>query len=480
MKKLILISGFILAILSACKDTQKSEKILDAVNQAFEAGNFTHADSLIGILLKDSALGTEKLAELEYKLDLMHRIRIDFRKDETRIREELSEYYPNLTDSLLQAWETSGHLEMRMIDGEKRYFKNAVGNLFRVNPEAKALKESIKGKIIKGVGAFQIRRIPEIFAKNLAIHQKPFDPQLLRIDYTLTVDANAVPDGETIRCWLPYPRISERLSKLEFIGASPGEAVIAPESQLQRTLYLEQKAVKDCVSVFKASFVIHTAAQWFEIKPEDIKPYNKNSELYREYTAERLPQITFSKPVTELAKQIVGNETNPYLQVKKMFYWIDENIPWASALEYSIMPCIPEYVIKNRKGDCGMQSLLLISMARSLGIPAKWQSGWYLLPEEKNLHDWVEIYYEGIGWVPVDPSFGLIEHENSKVKEYYLHGLDSYRFIVNDDYGQELLPPKKHPRSEPIDFQRGEVEWAGGNLYFDQWDYHLEVTYLTK
>jgi hypothetical protein len=32
-------------------------------------------------------------------------------------------------------------------------------------------------------------------------------------------------------------------------------------------------------------------------------------------------------------------------------------------------------------------------------------------------------------------------------------------------------------RSEPVDFQRGEVEWRGGNLYFDKWDYHMEVSY---
>jgi hypothetical protein len=37
-------------------------------------------------------------------------------------------------------------------------------------------------------------------------------------------------------------------------------------------------------------------------------------------------------------------------------------------------------------------------------------------------------------------------------------------------------PPKKFYRSESIDFQRGELEWKGGNLYFDQWNYHMKVT----
>ena len=46
---------------------------------------------------------------------------------------------------------------------------------------------------------------------------------------------------------------------------------------------------------------------------------------------------------------------------------------------------------------------------------------------------------------------------------------------MNNDFGQPLIPPKRYPRSETVDFQRGEVEWDGGNLYFDQWDYDLRV-----
>jgi hypothetical protein len=33
------------------------------------------------------------------------------------------------------------------------------------------------------------------------------------------------------------------------------------------------------------------------------------------------------------------------------------------------------------------------------------------------------------------------------------------------------VPRKQHFRSETVDLQRGEAEWSGGNLYFDQWDY---------
>jgi transglutaminase-like putative cysteine protease len=128
-------------------------------------------------------------------------------------------------------------------------------------------------------------------------------------------------------------------------------------------------------------------------------------------------------------------------------------------------------------GDCGIKSLLFITLARYCGIPAKWQSGWMMHPPVINLHDWAEVYFEGIGWVPVDPDFGIQYSEDEKVKYFYTNGIDSYRLIVNDDISRDFYPAKIYPRSETVDFQRGEVEWKGGNLYFDKWDYHMDVEY---
>ena len=75
----------------------------------------------------------------------------------------------------------------------------------------------------------------------------------------------------------------------------------------------------------------------------------------------------------------------------------------------------------------------------------------------------------------VDQSFGIKDSEDERVKWFCLGNTDAYRWIVNDDFSCPLYPEKIYPRSETVDFQRGEVEWRGGNLYFDQWDYDLEV-----
>ena len=154
-----------------------------------------------------------------------------------------------------------------------------------------------------------------------------------------------------------------------------------------------------------------------------------------------------------------------------------DHFPWASAREYSTLGNIPMYVLENRHGDCGQVGLLLVTMCRYAGVPARWQSGWMLHPGAVNMHDWSEVYYEGIGWVPTDVSFGRgrsAVRDNDDEYYFYTKGLDAYRLICNSDYSGHFFPAKQFIRSETVDFQRGEVEWEGGNLYFNQWSGWIE------
>lgn len=52
--------------------------------------------------------------------------------------------------------------------------------------------------------------------------------------------------------------------------------------------------------------------------------------------------------------------------------------------------------------------------------------------------------------------------------------------IINDGISGKFYPEKKYMRSDFYDFQRGEVEWKGGNIYYDKWDYDMEIEYLKR
>ena len=80
-----------------------------------------------------------------------------------------------------------------------------------------------------------------------------------------------------------------------------------------------------------------------------------------------------------------------------------------------------------------------------------------------------------------DPSKGFLPPgADEELRYFYFGNVDSYRLVANQDYSAVFDPPKTHFRSEPIDFQRGEVEWKGGNLYFNEWKYKMNITARKK
>lgn len=57
----------------------------------------------------------------------------------------------------------------------------------------------------------------------------------------------------------------------------------------------------------------------------NLKPYDKESDLYRQYTAVQEPHIV---RLDSLANAIVGDETNPLRQSELVYDYIVSNYPW--------------------------------------------------------------------------------------------------------------------------------------------------------
>jgi hypothetical protein len=245
---------------------------------------------------------------------------------------------------------------------------------------------------------------------------------------------------------------------------------------MQRTVYFEKPAADGQPTEFSVSYQLTIFGQYHAVDPERVTTASLTPNLVP-HTAERPPHIVFNNSIRLFSEQIVGNETNPWRIAQKLFAAVDL-IPWAGAREYSTITNISDYALHAGHADCGQQTLLLITLLRLNGIPARWQSGMvYSDGEYWNLHDWGLLYIEPYGWLPMDVTFGRFE-ESQDLEWFYLGGLDAYRIAFNDDYGTELSPEKHHFRSETVDSQRGEAEWKGGNLYFDQWDYEFEAQIL--
>ena len=463
------------SLASSIPATDVADKPLNDIIGMISAGQFQTASARIDAALKQSNLSVDTREAFEFQRVRMERMREDFRLTADQVKQRVREQIPDLTDAEFARWDAHGLFEHLDIDGERMYFARSPSNLFRLSPEAEA-RRKVRTPFSHG----DLEQLADYHSKVIqqakATAQSSVLPQRVKVTQTLTVDADAIPAGKTLRAWIPFPRdIVGQQQDIRFVSSQPAAHDIAPESALQRTVYLEQSTQASKPTKFSVTYELTIYSQYHAIDPAKVVSAKITPEL-ASYVAERSPHIVFTQPLSVFSRQVVGDATNPYRIAQKIFAAVDE-VPWAGAREYSTIADLSEYTLDAGHGDCGEQTMLLMTLMRMNGIPARWQSGWTFTSGDYNdIHDWAEIYLAPYGWVPVDVTYGRLDSRDPSLTWFYLGGLDNFRIAFNDDFSQEFVPAKKFFRSDTVDSQRGEVEWDGGDLYYDKWSYAFAWT----
>ncbi len=462
-------------------DDARPGTALGAVEAEVDAGRFVEAEAAIARALGSARLSQAERQALTFERERMRRIGMDFGLDRAQALERARRVAPALTEAQFDAFDAEGLLESMRIDGQTRYFNRAPYNLFRLSAAARALRPDPDAPFADGPYEHLHPHHAEVLAQAQESGERFVAPRRIRITQSLTVNADAVPAGETVRAWIPYPRrIPGQQQDLVFLGSEPPAHQIAPESALQRTVYLEKPAVAGEPTVFSIRYEVTVAAKRVAIDPAAVQPTPDDPAL-APFLAQEPPHIVFTDALRLYSARALGGEARPYQVVQKLFAAVDQ-IPWAGAREYSTPRNISDYALHAGHADCGQQTLLLIALLRLNGIPARWQSGWTYSDNAvgyANLHDWGQVYLAPYGWVPMDVTTGQLDSDDPSLRWFYLGGLDAYRIAFNDAISTPFVPPRQHVRSETVDSQRGEVEWRGGNLYFDQWDYGFTAEILS-
>ena len=464
-----------LLCLLAMSAAQAADSV-DGVIARVDRGDFAGAQAQIDAALQRPGLAPAQADAYRFQRERMRRMRLDFSLDREQAMAAVRRFIPDLREREFRGWDAAGLIEHLDIDGQRYWFKRAPSNLFRVGSAAAARRSpSIKPP---APGPFEVvtPHHREVLQAAQAGGATSVAPRRVRVTQLLTVKADAVPAGETVRAWIPYPRaIAGQQEAIRWLGSVPAGAQPAPEAALQRTAYLERKAVAGTPTEFSISYEVTVYARHFAIDPAAVQPTPDDPAL-APWLAERAPHVRFTPALRAFSRQVVGAETNPYRVARRLFDAVDR-IPWGGAREYSTISNISDYALHGNHADCGQQTLLLIALLRLNGIPARWQSGMVYSDDAvgySNLHDWGALYLAPYGWVPMDVTTGALDSPQPALRDFYFGGLDAYRIAFNDDFAQALLPAKRHFRSDTVDSQRGEAEWAGGNLYFDQWDYDFQ------
>ena len=117
-----------------------------------------------------------------------------------------------------------------------------------------------------------------------------------------------------------------------------------------------------------------------------------------------------------LAQEITREYDGPYRKARAIEEYLKDKYDYAFAGVATVpVPSgrdpVDWFLFDERKGTCGQFSSAFVLLARSVGIPARVVSGWYIGPvgveqtvRSNQAHQWAEVALEGPGWTTFDPT----------------------------------------------------------------------------
>lgn len=113
------------------------------------------------------------------------------------------------------------------------------------------------------------------------------------------------------------------------------------------------------------------------------------------------PLTKKTKPIRNMAKSTVGD--TDLARMHQLMAEIHERVeyrPGETGTETTA-----EQALQKGSGVCQDHAHILIAAARTLGLPARYVSGYLMMedqPEQAATHAWAEVYLNGLGWVGFD------------------------------------------------------------------------------
>ena len=131
-----------------------------------------------------------------------------------------------------------------------------------------------------------------------------------------------------------------------------------------------------------------------------------------------LAQRHRAESVAEWALQFLdaSESTDTMKILRAMTHGIREQFTYSRRVEKGVQS--PEKTLLSEQGSCRDFAVLMMEAARSLGIAARFVSGYIFTPGGSGLngggatHAWMQAYLPGAGWIDFDPTNSIIGNRN--------------------------------------------------------------------
>jgi transglutaminase-like putative cysteine protease len=110
-----------------------------------------------------------------------------------------------------------------------------------------------------------------------------------------------------------------------------------------------------------------------------------------------------------------GRPTETGSLLMTLTYAIKEGFSYERRMESGTQT--PLHTLERRRGSCRDFAVLMMEAARTLGLAARFVSGYVYVPDRDSgevrlgggsTHAWCQVYLPGAGWVEFDPTNGIV------------------------------------------------------------------------
>ena len=155
------------------------------------------------------------------------------------------------------------------------------------------------------------------------------------------------------------------------------------------------------------------------------------------------PVILINDEIRAIARREAGSRPTVMAKARALYDWVYDHMQYDKSVPGYGLGDIP-YCLKVGKGNCTDFHSLFIALARTSGVPARWNIGFPLAYGEgkgggesqpvQGYHCWAEFWAPGAGWVPVDISEA---RKHPELKDYFFGSLSGNRVLLTR--GRDLL-----------------------------------------
>jgi transglutaminase-like putative cysteine protease len=271
-----------------------------------------------------------------------------------------------------------------------------------------------------------------VFALTLAAFGQ--DSRHFTFRYGFTV--KNLPAGKRVRVWIPAPQ-SDAFQEVKIIS-SKGDL---PVKKTRESKYGDEMYFAETNGTTQPE--LHFNVEYDVVRHERVAlnpaPHMVTASLTSMERQEDL-QPDALVPITglpaDLAVKVTEGKTQPLDKARAIYDYVFTTMRYdKTGTGWGHGDVL--YACDAKKGNCTDFHSLFIAMARSQGIPARFEIGFPLPPDKHSAeiagyHCWSDFYIDGKGWIPVDISEAWKHPEK---REYFFgsHDVNRVQFSMGRD-----------------------------------------------